>query len=80
MMDKANKFHIIEWLTTIGVIIGCFIWLLAKMENIESRMDGNIYLVQESINQQNIRIDQQNSRSDQLYTMFIDLIKESKKG
>ncbi len=40
---------------------------------------GGYYMITQQIDAQACRIDQANARTDQLYTMFIDLLKEGRK-
>ena len=37
---------------------------------------GGYFMIQQDISSQTARIDQVNARTDQLYNMFIDLVKE----
>lgn len=39
---------------------------------------GGYFMIRQDINTQSARIDQVNTRCDQLYGMFIDLLKERK--
>lgn len=51
---KTYRLIIVEWITTIAVLLGCFGYLTFKIEK-------------------------QADRTDRLYEMFIDLLKEGKK-
>ncbi len=51
---KTHRLIIAEWVTLISVFLGCFLFLLYKIEK-------------------------QSERTDHLYEMFIDLIKEHRK-
>jgi len=51
---KTHRLIIAEWVTLISVFIGCFLFLLYKIEK-------------------------QSERTDHLYEMFIDLVKENRK-
>lgn len=51
---KTYRLILVEWITTIAVLLGCFGYLTFKIEK-------------------------QADRTDRLYEMFIDLIKEVKK-
>lgn len=55
----------IERVILIFTLIGGFYLLDSKIENLSAA--------------QTARLDQVNTRTDQLYTMFIDLVKENKK-
>lgn len=50
---KTHKLILMEWVTTIAVVIGCFGYLTYKIEK-------------------------QADRTDRLYEMFIDLLKENR--
>ncbi len=55
MNENRTQFLIItEWITILGTLIGCFIFM-------------------------NSQIQQQAARTDRLYEMFIDLLKENRK-
>lgn len=54
-----------EWILLFITLVGGFYLLDSKIENLSAA--------------QTARIDQVNTRTDQLYTMFIDLVKENKK-
>lgn len=51
---KTHRLIIAEWVTLISVFIGCFLFLLYKIEK-------------------------QSERTDHLYEMFIDLVKENRR-
>lgn len=38
-MEKTNKIIIAEWITIIGVLLSCFIFLLVRMEKQSERTD-----------------------------------------
>lgn len=63
--NNINKLVITEWLTLAGLIIACFLFNHAQMQDISNKLDQ--------------RINIQCQRTDDLYKMFIDLIKEGKK-
>lgn len=69
---KAIRLVLVEWVTTLGVFLTCFLFLLQRIEALEEKQDIKI---------QEIRQDRQAQaeRSDRLYEMFIDLIKEQRK-
>lgn len=58
--------EIVEWVTTMGVFIACFLFLLRKIEGIETKQEA--------------RMQEQTARTDRLYEMFIDLLKEQRKA
>ena len=85
-MDSIKNWSIhIEFLVIFFTLLGGYFHLDNKMD-IQSifqteRIDqahARIDQINDRIDQVNSRIDQQNARSDQLYTMFIDLLKERK--
>lgn len=67
---KANKIThrliIAEWATLGAILVGCFMFLFSKIERQADRSDEQFA--------------KQTERSDHLYEMFIDLIKETRKG
>jgi hypothetical protein len=62
---KTHRLIIAEWATLLSVFLGCFIFLFYKIEKQAERTD-HIFEIQ-------------SNRSDRLYEMFIDLIKEGRK-
>ena len=38
-IEKTNKIIIAEWITTIGILLTCFIFLLVRMEKQSERTD-----------------------------------------
>lgn len=62
---KTHRLIIAEWATLLSVFLGCFIFLFYKIEKQSERTD-HIFEIQ-------------SARSDKLYEMFIDLLKEGKK-
>lgn len=66
-MENQNTTHkliIMEWVTIIGVFIGCFLFLHSQISAIDCRLEA--------------RMLSQEQRTDRLYEMFIDLVKERK--
>ncbi len=61
----THKLIITEWLTLSAVFVGCFFFLHTEIQNMNCQL--------------NLRIQSQEQRSDRLYEMFIDLIKEGRK-
>ncbi len=66
MENKNTWSSHIEWAFLVITLVGGFYLLDSKIENLSAA--------------QTARIDQVNTRTDQLYTMFIDLLKENKNG
>ena len=58
-------------LPILGTFLACFSFLYREMRRIEDRLD-------KSIDKQATEIKAQSARSDKLYEMFIDLLKERK--
>ena len=54
MTEKTDKLIITEWITILGTLLACFVFLSAQIQ-------------------------QQSTRTDKLYEMFIDLVKEGRK-
>jgi hypothetical protein len=76
--EKVNKITWFQWSTLAGIGIGAFIFLFNEIHGLESKMDNQTMAIQERIDQQSIRMDQQSERTDRLYQMFIDLLKDQK--
>jgi hypothetical protein len=53
-----------EWLSLAGMILGCFLFLHNQIDSLDQKMERSI--------------SQQSVRTDRLYEMFIDLLKEKK--
>ena len=63
-LQSHGKVVLMEWISTIAIFISCFAYLSHKIDKQCERTD---------------RIsEQQNLRSDRLYEMFIDLLKDKK--
>jgi len=60
-------------LTIAGMFIGMLAFIYTFIHKLENKLDA-------SIAASNARIDQVNTRMDQFYQMFIDLLKDKKKG
>ena len=70
---KTHRLIIAEWVTLISVFVGCFLFLFHKIEKQSERTDSLIVIMNE-------QFAKQTERSDHLYQMFIDLIKEGRNG
>jgi len=70
--NNASRAHILEWLTIVSLILGCFYFNHNTMKEIKAELSAEFARMDQ-------RMLQQESRTDQLYTMFIDLLKEGKK-
>lgn len=74
-MDTSNNIprwaFITEWITIIATLLTCFGFLYSHMNTIEARLDKRI-------ENQEASLLAQSKRSDQLYIMFIELVKEKK--
>ena len=68
---NISKFLFFEWISSIAVFITCFLFLFYRIE----KMDDNM---KDIVKVQTERNDKFNERTDKLYEMFIDLIRESK--
>ena len=68
MKDNHWSIHV-EWLALMITLIGSVYFL-------DSRFESKVQRVEERLD---IRIDAQAERTDRLYEMFIDLIKEQRK-
>ncbi len=81
-----------EWIqvaTIIGVNVALIaalatliVWVVNKLDNdvksVCSRLDGHASRIDQSYHMSNVKHDAQMARIDQLYRMFIDLLKEKK--
>ena len=70
-MNLTHRLIITEWLTLAGIFLGCFFFLHSEIRSLEAKQDSRL-MAQEQ------RVDQMNMRTDQLYQMFVDLLKERK--
>lgn len=73
---KAIRLILVEWITTLGVFLACFLFLLHRIEALEAKQDLKIQEIR-----QEGRMDRQtqSERSDKLYEMFYELLKEQRK-
>lgn len=78
-MSEKSKGTLGTWLKdnlpngiTIGIQITCFVFLFNQISSLSTNVQADIRGLHE-------RIDQVNARSDQLYSMFIDLLKEGRR-
>lgn len=62
---KTHRLIIAKWATLLSVFLGCFMFLFYRIEKQGERTDNLAEI--------------QAARSDHLYEMFIDLIKEGRK-
>ena len=63
--QSMNRLIIFEWLSLATIFVGCFFFLHNDIRNMQSEI--------------NSRMLSQEQRTDRLYDMFIDLLKEGKK-
>ena len=61
---KTRRLIFTEWISTLTIFVGCFVFLFYRMDRMESNMKE--------------LSTQQTARTDKLYEMFIDLVKEGK--
>lgn len=64
-MENLPQIFSVQWFSLAGIVIACFLFLFFQMQRMESRLES--------------RMDQQAARSDRLYEMFIDLLKEQRR-
>lgn len=77
---KTNRLIISEWITILSVLVGCFLFLLYRIEKQNERTD-DLYERTNTLYEHCHEIAQkQNERTDRLYEMFIELLKETKKS
>lgn len=77
--NNASRAHIVEWLTIVSLILGCFYFNHNTMKEIKSEISTEFERMDQQLARMDQRMLQQEARTDQLYTMFIDLVKEGKK-
>ena len=68
---KTYRLIIVEWATLLSVFLGCFLFLFYKIEK-QSEKNEHFAEVQSE------KLETQAARTDRLYEMFIELIKEKK--
>jgi hypothetical protein len=69
---KTQKLIIAEWATLLSVFIVCFLFLFYRIEKLDDRCN--------QLHQDLTTVMQaQTERSDHLYEMFIELVKEGRK-
>lgn len=61
---KLHRTVLIEWISILGAVVTCFWILFSEIRSLDSKIDRNSEV--------------QSARSDRLYEMFIDLLKETK--
>ena len=71
MIYKPTWQFIMELASIIGVFLICFVFLHNQIRDLDSKMETRI-------NQQSIALQKQCERTDKLYEMFVDLLKEKK--
>lgn len=62
--STTNRLIIVEWLTLAAIFVGCFLFLHSEMKGINCNLQDRM-LAQEH-------------RTDRLYEMFIELVKEKR--
>lgn len=72
MTDKSWISHA-EWVVMLITILGGFLTINSRMDHQIERLDMRIMCMEERFDQ---RLISQEARSDRLYEMFIDLLKE----
>ena len=60
----TRKVMFLEWISTLAVFVSCFLFLLFRVDKMETHIKE--------------LSTQQTNRTDKLYEMFIDLLKERK--
>jgi septal ring factor EnvC (AmiA/AmiB activator) len=68
---KTHRLIIAEWASLVSLLLACFVFLLYRNEKQSDRIDQLNAQYQE-------QFAKQTERSDHLYQMFIDLIKETR--
>lgn len=68
--STTHKLIVTEWLTLAAIFVGCFFFLHTEITALDCRIESRIQL-QES------RIQAQEQRSDRLYEMYVQALKES---
>lgn len=71
-------------ITLIAALAGLVIWVMNKLasdvNSLGNRLDGHAMRIDQLYQMSCAQADRTEKRMDQLYTMFIDLVKEGKNG
>lgn len=74
-----------QFVTILGAVIASFVYLLKEIKSLEAKVDANIKevraetnIIKEHMDKFEERMDSHASRIDQLYEMFVDLLKDKK--
>lgn len=73
--NNTNRLIVIEWITLAAVFVGCFFFLHNQITSINCSIEARMIAQEEIFNKRMIA---QEQRTDRLYEMFIDLLKEKK--
>lgn len=63
--STTHRLIVTEWLTLSAIFVGCFFFLHTEIKALDCRIES--------------RMQAQEQRTDKLYEMFIDLVKEGRK-
>ena len=68
---RFGRLLVAEWITLLGTFLACFLFLLYRIEALEAKQDVRI---------QELRAERQaqSDRTDRLYEMFCELLKEQR--
>jgi hypothetical protein len=68
--------------TALGVLSGWIIWTLSKLDGDIKNVDGDVKIIAQKMDvmaaRMDARFESHSARLDQLYNMFVDLLKEKK--
>lgn len=92
-MGKKPWIFITEWITVLGTLIACFVFLHNQIQSISNKLDSHIAYSSQRIDQANQRIDQMNlqiaeekvlmnqtnQRIDQMYQVLLEALREGRK-
>jgi len=69
----------IQFTALFGAVLGCFIFLYREIKDVREDLKQVSRDLKDDVKAQSLRMDSQAARMDQLYSMFIDLLKSVKR-
>ncbi len=69
----------VQFIALFGAVIGCFVFLYKEIKDVREDVKRVSKELMEDVKSQSVRMDSHAARMDQLYTMFIDLLKSAKR-
>lgn len=68
MSEKKIWIFITEWISVLGTLIACFLFLHSQIQGVSNRLDAQISI-------SNQRFDQENQRIDQMYYVLLESLR-----